>query len=81
VTDQPEGGKHIIRAVWFTHGTNDGPLDCSCGESMPASTFAQHRRDTQARKGTIESDLPMSHSVWRRSTTKQRPVRTRGVPR
>jgi hypothetical protein len=60
---------HLVEAVTFVPRTNDGPLDCSCGESMLASEFAQHRRDSglliekSFRALPSEKDMP---SAWNR---------------
>lgn len=59
---------HIIRAVRFAPKTNDGPLECSCGDEMLSSEFNDHRKAMNAPKGTSESDLPKQFSLWRRST-------------
>jgi hypothetical protein len=36
---------HTISNVAFAAGTNDGLLNCSCGQEMQASDFSMHRRD------------------------------------
>jgi hypothetical protein len=60
---------HLVEAVTFVPRTNDGPLDCSCGESMLASEFAQHRRDsgllTSKPHKAVPSEKEMP-SAWRR---------------
>lgn len=35
---------HKIAAITFVPRTNDGPLDCTCGEGMLASEFTAHRK-------------------------------------
>jgi hypothetical protein len=35
--------RHVIESVRFPdHKSNDGPLECSCGEEMLASEFKDH---------------------------------------
>lgn len=81
MTDLAVGGKHIVRAIHFPFGDNDGPLECSCGDEMPASEFRGHRKAVQARTGTIESDLVNAPTVWKRSSSTARPARTKPVSR
>jgi hypothetical protein len=36
--------RHTIEKITFIPRTNDGPMECSCGEQMLASEFSAHRR-------------------------------------
>ena len=58
---------HIVRRIRFLPRTNDGPLVCTCGKRMLASTFAAHRKKVNARTGVRISDLDVKSTVWRRS--------------
>lgn len=49
---------HRIRAVRFEPGTNDGPLDCSCGWSGRVVGFDDHKA------GRDPTRCPKGHDDW-----------------
>lgn len=59
---------HLIAAITFTPRTNDGPMDCTCGEGMLASEFSAHRKAnglTMSMLRVPERER-MSPNVWNR---------------
>lgn len=60
--------EHRVAGVTFVPGTNDGPLDCSCGEGMLASQFIVHRKEVEAKHYGRALDAAQP-TVWKRTSS------------